>query len=60
MDGLFIIHGENEGCVTISGIKPACDRLDTSKLIEIWVVIANEKNKWNMIVDHISNVKHIY
>jgi hypothetical protein len=34
---LSIIHDENEGWVTISDTKPACDRLDSSKLIEIWV-----------------------
>jgi hypothetical protein len=57
---LSIIHDENEGCVTISDTKPACDRLDSSKMIEIWVVIAFETNKKNMNVDHISNQKHIY
>jgi hypothetical protein len=57
---LSIVHEENEGCVTISDTKPACDRLDSRKLIEIWVVIAFEKNKLNVYVDHISNEKHIY
>jgi hypothetical protein len=41
---LSIIHDENDGCVTISDTKPACDRLDSSKLIEILVVIAFETN----------------
>jgi hypothetical protein len=57
---LSIIHEENEGCVTISDTKPACDRPDSSKLFEIWVVISSETNKKNTNVDHISNEKHIY
>jgi hypothetical protein len=57
---LSIIHDENEGCVTISDTKPACDRLDSSKLIEIWVVIGFETNKRNTNVVHISNENHIY
>jgi hypothetical protein len=56
---LSIIHDENEGCVTISDTKPACDGLDTSKFFEIWVVIAFETNKRNTNVDNISNEKHI-
>jgi hypothetical protein len=57
---LSIIHDENEGCGPISDTKPPCERLDSCKLIEIWVVIAFETNKKNTIVDRIPNEKHIY
>jgi hypothetical protein len=57
---LSIIYDEYEGCYSITVTKPACDRLDSSKLVEIWVVIYFETNKRNTNVDHISNEKHIY
>jgi hypothetical protein len=57
---LSVIHDENEDYVTISDTKPACDRLELSKLIEMWVVLAFETNKRNTNIDHISNEKHIY
>jgi hypothetical protein len=48
---------EIEGCVSISDSKPACDRLDSSKLFEIWVVITFETNNGNSNIVHISNEK---
>jgi hypothetical protein len=50
---------EIEGCVSISGTKPACDRLDSGKLFEIWVVITFVTNNRFSNVVHISNEKHI-
>jgi hypothetical protein len=57
---LTIIHDSNDGCVTVSDNKPAYDRLDSIKLVEIWEVIAFQKNKRNMNIDDISNAKLIY
>jgi hypothetical protein len=56
---LSIIYDENEGCVTTSVTKPACDRLQSVKLIKIWVVIAFETSKKNKNVDRFSIEKHI-
>jgi hypothetical protein len=44
---LSTILDKNQGYVTISGTKPACDRLDSSKLIEVWVVIVLKR-----IIEH--------
>jgi hypothetical protein len=52
---LSIIHEENEGCVIISDTEPDCERLGSSKLIEIWVVISFETNKEKTNVENISN-----
>jgi hypothetical protein len=53
------MYDENKGCVTISVTKPACDRLQSGKLIEIWVVVAFETSKKNTNVDRISIEKNI-
>jgi hypothetical protein len=46
--------------VRISDKNPTFNRLQSSKLIVIWVEVAFETNKRNTNVDHISNGKHIY
>jgi hypothetical protein len=44
----------------MSDSNPACDRLDSSKLYEICVVITFETNNGNSNEAHISNEKHFY
>jgi hypothetical protein len=56
---LYSSGPQNKDHVNKSGKKPTSNRLQSSKLIEIWVVIAFETNKRNTNVDHISNEKHL-
>jgi hypothetical protein len=46
---------QNKDHVHTSDKKPICHRLESSKLIEIWVLIAFEANRRNTNVDHISH-----
>jgi hypothetical protein len=46
--------------VSISDKKPTFNRLQSSKLIVIWLEVCFETNKRNTNLDHISNVKHTY
>jgi hypothetical protein len=50
-----ILGPQNKDHVYISENIPTCNRLQSSMLIQIWVVIAFEPNKWNTNVDHITN-----
>jgi hypothetical protein len=49
------LGSQNKDHVNISDKRPICNRLQSSKLIEICVEIASETNSRNTNVYHVSN-----